>query len=190
MEPIDLDFPESFETQRLLLRTPKPGDGLDLHQAVCESFEELRQWMPWAVQKPTLQEAEHNVRRAYIQFLERTDLRLSIYLKEPHILVGSTGLHRCDWNARTFEIGYWGHSKHHRQGYVTEAVKGVCDFAFTTLQAHRLEIRCDPYNLTSKRLAERVHFRLEAELEKNSVTPQGEWRNTLIYRLLDSEYHT
>ena len=39
--PILMDFPESFETERLLIRSPLPGDGPELHAAVRESIEEL-----------------------------------------------------------------------------------------------------------------------------------------------------
>ena len=40
--PILLDFPESFETERLLIRCPLPGDGHELHAAVRESIENSR----------------------------------------------------------------------------------------------------------------------------------------------------
>ena len=43
--PILMDFPESFETERLLIRSPLPGDGRELYAAVRESIEELTPWM-------------------------------------------------------------------------------------------------------------------------------------------------
>jgi hypothetical protein len=42
--PILMDFPESFETERHLIRSPLPGDGPELHAAVRESIEELTSW--------------------------------------------------------------------------------------------------------------------------------------------------
>ena len=44
--PILIDFPESFETERLSIRSPLPGDGREMHAAVRESIEELSPWMP------------------------------------------------------------------------------------------------------------------------------------------------
>ena len=44
--PILRDFPEAFETGRLLIRSPMPGDGPELHAAVRESMDELLPWMP------------------------------------------------------------------------------------------------------------------------------------------------
>ena len=37
--PILRDFPESFETERLLVRSPLPGDGPEMHAAVDESLD-------------------------------------------------------------------------------------------------------------------------------------------------------
>lgn len=39
--PILRDFPESFETERLLIRSPLPGDGPEKHTDIGESLDEL-----------------------------------------------------------------------------------------------------------------------------------------------------
>jgi hypothetical protein len=51
--PILLDFPYSFETERLIIRGPLPDDAAPLRQAVVESQPELKPWMPWAVEVPS-----------------------------------------------------------------------------------------------------------------------------------------
>jgi hypothetical protein len=43
--PILLDFPDSFESERLLIRGPRPGDGAAVHAALIESLGELRPWL-------------------------------------------------------------------------------------------------------------------------------------------------
>ncbi len=43
-----LEFPEEFETERLMIRSPFWGDGAELNAAIQESIKELRPWMPWA----------------------------------------------------------------------------------------------------------------------------------------------
>jgi hypothetical protein len=47
MNPILLDFPDSFESERLVLRCPRPGDGRAMHEAITESLNELNPWVPW-----------------------------------------------------------------------------------------------------------------------------------------------
>jgi hypothetical protein len=60
--PILMDFPESFETERLLIRSPLPGDGPELHAAVRESIEELTPWMPWPKEHRTVDDSEASAR--------------------------------------------------------------------------------------------------------------------------------
>jgi hypothetical protein len=40
------DFPDHFESERLLIRAPRFGDGAQVNQAILESFTELNRWMP------------------------------------------------------------------------------------------------------------------------------------------------
>jgi len=46
--PVLRDLPQTIETERLLMRTPRAGDGLSVHEAVMESLEELLPYMGWA----------------------------------------------------------------------------------------------------------------------------------------------
>jgi RimJ/RimL family protein N-acetyltransferase len=186
--PILRDFPESFETQRLLIRSPLPGDGPELHAAVNESLGELTPWMPWPKEHRTVEDSEASVRRARARFVAREDLMLLLLLKGTETLVGSSGLHRIDWDVPKFEIGYWCRTRFAGQGYVTEAVRGITAFAFEALGARRLEIRCDSRNLPSARVAERAGFRLEGELRNNELDTGGHLRDTLVYAMIPEEY--
>lgn len=178
---IMLSIPESFESERLLIRAPHWGDGLAVNGAVKESIEELRPWMPWANTIPTVEESEASIRRSRLEFLERTDLRLLLFLKETGELIGSSGLHRIDWQSRKFEIGYWVHSAFARQGYITEAVDAITKYAIQELQANRIEIRCDSRNVQSARIAERSGFTLEGTLRNDKCDVTGTLRHTMIF---------
>ncbi|TDF95037.1 GNAT family N-acetyltransferase [Paenibacillus piri] len=180
-DPILYSFPESFETERLLIRAPLWGDGQAVNEAVLESMEQLRPWMPWAQRAPGVEESEAGVRRARLKFMERTDLRLHLYLKETGSLIGCSGLHRIDWKARRFEIGYWVRTSCSGKGYITEAVDGITDFAIRQLQANRIEIRCDARNERSKRVAERLSFTFEGRLRQEVSDTNGSLRDTMIF---------
>jgi RimJ/RimL family protein N-acetyltransferase len=181
--PILRDFPEEFETERLRIRSPMPGDGPELHAAVNESLDDLLPWMPWPREHRTVDDSEASSRRARVRFLERTELRMHLFLKGTETLVGSSGLQEIDWSVPKFEIGYWCRTRFSGQGYVTEAVRGIASFAFDTLDAKRVEILCDPLNRPSARVAERAGFRLEGELRNESAGTDGSVRNTLVFSL-------
>lgn len=183
MDPVNKDFPHSFETERLTIRCPMPGDGPELNAALLETWENLRQWMPWAGgDKPTIDESEANIRGAYAKFLIREDLRLSLFLKGTDILVGGSGLHRMDWSVPKFEIGYWVRKRFEGKGYITEAVAGITEFAIRELGAKRIEIRCDTLNERSAAVPRRLGFELEGTLRNDDRHHiSGKLRDTMIF---------
>lgn len=164
--PIMLTIPESFHTERLTIRAPQWGDGAAVNEAVRESAEQLRLWLPFAEKIPSLEESEMTVRKARLQYLERTDMILHLRDRHTDEFLGSSGLHRIDWNARCFEIGYWIRTLRAGEGLMTEAVRGIEQFAITHLEANRLEIRCDARNVRSAKVAERAGYTLEGILRK------------------------
>ena len=181
VNPILLSIPESLESERLVIRAPKWGDGEGLNAAIQESAKELEPWMPWANPLPTVEQSEINLRQARLQYLERTDLRLVLALKGNGQIIGGSGLHRIDWKARKFEIGYWIQTAYSKQGYVTEAVNAITQFAMTELEANRIEIRCDARNENSANVARRCGFMLEGILRKEKCAVDGSSQDTMVF---------
>ncbi|HEY1091664.1 MAG TPA: GNAT family protein [Burkholderiaceae bacterium] len=178
-----IEVPETIETERLLLAAPRVGIGGVLNQAIAESFDSLRPWLPWAQQLPTPEESEAVVRRQLAAFTLREDLPFQIYDRAPEgrRLLGGTGLHRFDWGARRFEIGYWIRSSARGQGYAREAVNALAAMAFERLRARRVEILMDSRNKASRAVAESCGFELEGVLRNHKLSPGGELRDTCIY---------
>jgi RimJ/RimL family protein N-acetyltransferase len=186
--PILLDIPESFETERLLIRVPRPGDGAALNAAILESFEDLRPWMPWAKERPSIEKSEENSRKAYSLFLTREDITLRLIHKQSGLFVGSSGLHPRDWTVPKFEVGYWCRKRFERQGYITEAVTGILRFGFEIIGAKRIEVRCDSINQRSIRVAVRIGMKWEGELRHHHVGIDGTLRNRLVFALTDEDW--
>lgn len=181
MNPILLDFPTEFETDRLFIRMPMPGDGAVTCESINASLKELQPWMPFAQKEQTVDETEVVVRQGYLNFLNRSDLRLLVFKKDTGEFVASSGLHRINWDVPKFEIGYWIDTRYSGRGYMTEAVQGITEFAVRELNARRIEIRCDSLNTKSRAIPEKLGFALEGVLKKDSVSVDGEIRDTCIY---------
>ena len=186
MNPLLLDFPDSFDTERLTIRAPRVEDAQELLDAVIESLPELRPWMPWAKDVPTLEFEIGRLRQALAHWITRQDLLLHIYLKGTSSFVMGSGLHRIDWQSGKFEIGYWVRTKYMGQGFVTEAVQGITAFAFKHLHANRVEIRCDALNIRSAAVAKRCGFLLEGILRHDALDVSGELRSTMIFSKLSA----
>lgn len=179
--PILLDLPGEFESDRLLIRAPRPGDGAAMHPAKRESIHELRPWMPWAQADPDPDEDEQVVRQMAAKWLTREELPMLLWRKADGAFLGGSGLHRIDWGVPRFEIGYWLRTSATGQGYMTEAVRRITRFALDDLGAQRIEIRCDANNIPSAAVAERAGYTLEARFRHHDRSVEGDLRDTLIY---------
>jgi RimJ/RimL family protein N-acetyltransferase len=81
------------------------------------------------------------------------------------------------------EIGYWIRSDSLQQGLATEAVCGLVRVGFELERLENLDLRADPENVASARLARKLGF-LGPILDPSSEpTPEGEKRDAHVYSL-------
>lgn len=73
------------------------------------------------------------------------------------------------------------------KGLISEALPAVLDFAFDTLKLHRVYGDCDPRNVGSARVMERVGMRREGHFKENWWL-KGEWCDSLIFAVLNHEW--
>ena len=180
---LDEQPPTEVLTERLLLRCWKEGDGPALKQAIDSNLEHLRRWMPWAMDEPSsLEDLSARLLKFERAFLKGDEWLFGIFSRGSLTIVGACGLHRQD-QPNTLEIGYWIGAEHTRQGYATEAAKALTKRAFGMKQIESVEIRCDPENVASAGVPKRLGYRLVEILRGNTVTPKGEPRDTMVWRM-------
>lgn len=180
-KPILLDIPASFESERLIIRSPKTGDGTIVNQAIIESFELLKEWMPWAKEEPSLEDSEEVCRQAEAKYLLREDLMMLLIEKDSGELVGCSGVHRMDWEVGRFEIGYWARLSKAGNGFITESTRRITKLCFEELLANRVEIFADERNEKSWRIPEKLGYKFEGVRRNDSRAKNGELRNTRCY---------
>lgn len=180
----NIPIPTRFETPRLILRSFETGDAPALYEAITESIEELRRhlwFVPWIAQEQTLAAVEARCRAAQANFLLRTDLPYLAYRKADGRLVGSVGLHRTDWAEPRTEVGYWIRSSEVGNGYATEGVQVLVDWALTELRAIRVELMTMEENLGSRAVAARCGFALEGVHRNVCRGPDGNLRHRYVF---------
>ena len=69
MDPLLMDVPDRIETERLVLRVPRAGDGPILNEAIRASHVDLQPWLPWAGALPSVDESEAHCRRQRARFI-------------------------------------------------------------------------------------------------------------------------
>ncbi|HLI70823.1 MAG TPA: GNAT family N-acetyltransferase [Ktedonobacteraceae bacterium] len=175
---------EELHGEHVLVRPYRESDAQALFEAVTESRDHLRPWLPFADAHQTVEESRDWIIHVMAEWLIRTNLTVSIWEISTNRFVGGSGLHPHDWEIRYFEIGYWLRASATGHGYVTEAVKLLTDFAFARLAATRVEIRCDERNVRSAAIPRRLGYVQEGLLRNNSLAPDGSLRNTLVFSLV------
>lgn len=177
-----------IETERLVIRCYAPQDAVLLKNAIDESLDHLRPWMPWAQNEPeTLETKTARLRKYRGQFDLGIDYVFGIFNKAETELIGSTGLHtRPGEDAR--EIGYWINANYINQGYATEAVKALTVVGFEVEDLDRIEIHCAPNNINSLNVPKKLGYRHEATLKDRHIDPFGKKRDTMIWTMFKEDY--
>lgn len=185
-DPLLIDVPESFETERLRCRLLVPGEGAMVAEAIVASLDALRPWMPWA-QSPSAAASEAFVRRALAGFHGRTELSYGVFARGDGRFLGCVGAHDLVWSVPRFELGYWCRTSDVGRGYVTEAARALTRILFDQLGAARVELRTDDRNARSAAVADRLGFTLEGVLRRRARDVTGELYDLRVYARLSAE---
>jgi RimJ/RimL family protein N-acetyltransferase len=180
VEPIPL--PPRVDTERLAMRPWRTEDVESLHEALGESVAHLLPWVPWATSHaPTLEEAERLLGGWIEQRASGKNFIYAMFERAGGRLVGGIGLY-ARVGAGRLEVGYWLRRTASGVGYATEATSAVADAGFGVAGVTCLEIHTDPDNLASRRIPEKLGYRL-AETRLADEVRGGDTRDTVIYTL-------
>ncbi len=179
---------EELRGERVIVRPYRESDAQALQEAVAESRDHLRPWMPFADEHQSVEESRDWIIHQIARWLTREGMLVGMWDAATQRYLGGTGLHAHDWEIGYFEIGYWIRASAEGHGYVTEAVRLLTDYAFDALNASRVEIRCDEQNVRSAAIPRRLGYVEEGLLRNDSTTPEGELRNTLVFSLIAGEW--
>ncbi|HLY30284.1 MAG TPA: GNAT family N-acetyltransferase [Ktedonobacterales bacterium] len=170
---------EELQGARVLVRPYRASDADDIYAAIEASRDHLRPWLPFADE--TADELRDWLTHALARWLLREELTVGVWELASGRYLGGSGFHIHSWQIGYFEIGYWLRADAEGKGFMTETVRLLTDYAFASLGAQRVEIRCDARNTRSAAVAERLGFVREARLRKNLRAPDGTLRDTLIF---------
>lgn len=175
---------EELRGDRLVVRPYRVEDAEALREAVEESREHIRPWLPFADDHQTIEESRDWINQQRANTILRKSINCGLFELANGGFLGGLGIMPKDWEIRYFEIGYWLRKSAEGHGYMTEAVRMVVDYLFGELQAQRVEIQCDERNTHSANVARRLGFVQEGRLRNDFRAPDGSVRNTLVFSLV------
>ena len=100
-------------------------------------------------------------------------------------IMGRCALHNWNKEHKRAEIGYDISDLTYRQkGFMTEAVKAIISYGFTTLRLHRIEALVGSQNIPSLKIMEKNQFRKEGLLRQHYYS-SGRYDGTIVFSKLD-----
>ena len=177
---------ERLASRRLVIRRFASVDAEAL--ASYRSDAEVARYQDWVCPYP-VSEARTFI-ASMDQFAPGTPgswFQFAVTLAPSTTLIGDVALRAGRTDARQAELGFTFAAAHQGQGYATEAVRAVVQYAFAQLSMHRVFSRTDVRNLRAQRVLERLGFRREGEF-RESIWFKGAWATDFLYAQLESEW--
>lgn len=114
--------------------------------------------------------------------------KYAVVLLDTEQLIGHISFEKyfCD---HTFEIGWVFNQSYHSKEYATEAAYAVIKYGFEQMKLHRIMATCQPDNVASYRVMEKIGMRREGFFKK--CIPHGtEWWDEYYYAILAEEWES
>ena len=179
-----------LKTERLIIRDHEIGDLLSYHSLLSdkESMYYLQD-----LYTNTLEESKRSLETS-IDEINKEDrkyyfFRITLRYSDDHI--GEVGYTVDDFTplGKRVSLGYFLRKEHWGNGYATEAVDEVINFAFTKGDVYRISCSCLKENVSSERVLNTCGMIKEGEL-KSFKYFDSKLKDRVIYRLLREEWLT
>jgi len=170
--------PEVLETNRLRLRRSVEADAQAIFGAYAQD-PEVTKYLAWR-RTGNIDDTRNTLRNATHAWEEGKAFHWVILRKQDDQLLGMVGA-RVD--EHKVELGYVLAQKFWGQGYMTEAVKALVDWALKQDGIYRVWAVCDIENAGSARVMEKAGMKREGILRRWSVHPNrsSEPRDSYCY---------
>jgi len=152
----------------LFVRRWRIEDAPLMHEAVTESVEHLRPWMPWIADEPLTVDQRRDLIAGWQSLWDSGDRIYGMFVGDE--AVGGCGLH-ARIGRGGLEIGYWVRAGRTGRGYATAASRLLTDLAFTSPDIDRVEIRHDATNAASSRVPAKLGYVRVDDLHRPPVAP-------------------
>jgi [ribosomal protein S5]-alanine N-acetyltransferase len=167
---------------RLVLREFVPADWEDVYAFASQP--DMSRYQAWGPDTPDEVRAYIDRAGAAAQEAPRSAFILAVVLAETGRVVGTGDLYIRSQRFRSGEIAYGIAPAYWGRGLATEVARLVLGFGFDVLTLHRIAATCDPRNVASARVLEKVGMQYEGRLRETLLIRDG-WRDSALYSILE-----
>jgi RimJ/RimL family protein N-acetyltransferase len=175
---------DKIGNEKIYLKMPTLKDAEKIFM-YCQN-KDLLKFMEWNAPKD-INEVKKHINERIKKAKRGSSFEMCIYLKETDELIGSAGLVKIDLNNEYVELGYWVAKPFWHRGIATEATSLILAYVFNTLKANNIVIMCNPKNIRSRAVAEKLKFHLDGIL-RSHVKIREKFTDKCSYSLLRKDY--
>ena len=174
-----------LERNRVYLRFPVQRDWRNWAALRAESRDFLAPWEPtWAYDALTRGAFRRRLKMYKAEMRQGVTYSFLIFRRVDDVLLGGITLSNLRRGvAQSATLGYWIGSPHGNQGYMTDSLAAILEFAFSRIGLHRVEAACLPANEASRRLLLRSGFREEG-YAREYLRISGRWQDHQLFAIL------
>jgi RimJ/RimL family protein N-acetyltransferase len=144
---------------------------------------ELRHFLGGFIPHTRLQEKEW-IESVQMEMKKRSSFVFAIERLPEQEFIGTSALHNIDWLSRSCTFGIAIHTEDNwDQGFGTQAVKLLIEFAWKSLNLRRIELSVHEFNKRAKHVYEKLGF-VEFGKANQKYFIDGEYVNTFYMELL------
>jgi RimJ/RimL family protein N-acetyltransferase len=118
----------------------------------------------------------------------RTRFAFAVTVQDGSKVIGAGDINIRDVENRSGEISYIINPVYWGKGYATETAKQLLEFGFNILKLHRIYATCDPRNVASSRVLEKIGMKYEGRMREVLLIRDG-WRDSSLYSILEDEWN-
>ncbi|NRF89835.1 GNAT family N-acetyltransferase [Paenibacillus frigoriresistens] len=119
--------------------------------------------------------------------IPRTRYVFAIIEQRTEKLIGAGEFNIRDTTNKNGEIAYIVHPDYWGKGIATEVARLLINYGFAEFNLHRIYATCDPRNLGSAKVLEKVGMTQEGKLRDTLLIKDG-WRDSLVFGILEHEW--
>lgn len=171
---------DTIRTRRLILRRFRESDYDDLYEYLYQLRDDEFEGYPGI----TYENGREHLERRVV-----SDEYYAMELRDSGKVIGNIYCGNRYYDAK--EVGYIVNEDYRRQGYAEEALSAVIEEAFDS-GVHRIYAQCDPRNVPSRKLLEKLGMRREGHFIQNIYFRKDEngdpvWKDTFVYAILEDD---
>lgn len=173
-------------SNELYLKPLELGDEKQIFAAFDSNRRYFEEWLPFVESTRSESDSRDFVKSVVSMPEAFYEPVFTVWYKSE--FAGLAGFKGTDFFNKKSEIGYWLCEEFQKKGIMTRSVEALLRFAFEEREINRIQIKVAPENLKSRRIPERLGFKLEG-IERDSELVKGDlFRDAAVYSMLKREF--